>query len=83
MTAINSYLTEGRHPAGYPTWSYDFPNGHTASVIPDPHLPFHFKVVSTDPADAGQGAAVRGLTTEQVLAKLHALADLPKPEADA
>ena len=83
MTAINSYLTEGRHPAGYPTWSYTFPNGHTASVIPDPHLPFHFEVVSSDPADANRGAVASGLTTEQVLAKLRALADLPKVEVSA
>lgn len=62
-------------------WAYRFPNGHDATVIPDPHYrerPFLFEVESTDPDDLGSGRVVAGLTSEQVVAKLERLAGLPR-----
>jgi hypothetical protein len=68
----------------YPSlwWEYRFPNGHDASVIPDPRpeYPFRFEVESTDPDDIGAGRIAAGLTTEQVEAKLSKLAGLPRNE---
>lgn len=58
-------------------WRYEFPNGQSASVINDPHRPFRFEVLSDDPADAASGGVTPGLTSEQVEAKLHAIAALP------
>lgn len=57
-------------------WTYRFPNGHDASVIPDPRHPFRFEIESTDPDDVGSGRIAAGLTTEQVEAKLTKLATL-------
>ena len=64
-------------------WTYEFPNGHDASVILDPHpktLPFRFEVESSDPDDLGAGRIAGGLTTEQVEAKLARIACLPRNE---
>jgi hypothetical protein len=58
-------------------WLYEFPNGHTASVIVDHRQPFRFEVLSDDPADAGQGRIAAGLTSEQTEAKLAVIAGLP------
>jgi hypothetical protein len=63
-------------------WLYEFPNGHNASVIPDPHhvdRPFRFEVESTDP-DANPGGVDVNLTSEQVEAKLTKLMNLPTNE---
>jgi hypothetical protein len=78
------YLTYNA-PTGPPSWSYDFPNGHSASVVPDPHRtehPFRFEVWSTDPADDSRGNVAGGLTTDQVEAKLHQIAWLPPREGE-
>jgi hypothetical protein len=63
---------------GYINWTYEFPNGHTASVIADPRPanPFRFEVLSSDPADTGQGRVIARLTSEEVEAKLAKLAGL-------
>jgi hypothetical protein len=58
-------------------WVYRFPNDQEASVINDPSRPFRFEVLSDDPADAGRGRVAPGLTSDQVEAKLHAIAALP------
>lgn len=71
---LNRYRV--RNNAGF-GWSYRFPNGHEASVINDPHRPFRFEVLSDDPADTGRGRLAPGLTSEQVVAKLHVIAALP------
>ncbi|QKW15430.1 hypothetical protein [Verrucosispora sp. NA02020] len=57
-------------------WLYEFPNGHTASVINDPHRPFRFEVLSDDPDDAGRGGVVVGLASDEVEAKLRQIAAL-------
>ncbi|MEV5211289.1 hypothetical protein AB0K35_27835 [Micromonospora sp. NPDC053740] len=56
-------------------WRYEFPNGHDASVINDPHRLFRFEILS-DALNAPGGQVV-GLTSEQVEAKLHTIAALP------
>jgi hypothetical protein len=56
---------------------YEFPNGHSASVIVDLRHTFRFEVESTDPDDTTRGGHVAGLTTEQVEAKLAYLHSLP------
>jgi hypothetical protein len=56
-------------------WLYEFPNGHDASVINDPHQPLRFSLHSKA-LNVG-GDTVAGLTSEQVEAKLHAIAALP------
>ncbi len=83
---LSKFLTEEpRKPSGRMNWAYEFPNGHTASVINSPYddEPFRFEVLSTDPADAGRGFVTRNLTTEQVEAKLTAIADLSQREVAA
>jgi hypothetical protein len=68
----------------YPSlwWEYRFPNGHDASVIPDPRPehPFRFEIESTDPDDISSGRIVANLTTGQVEAKLTKVAGLPRNE---
>lgn len=58
---------------------YEFPNGHSASVIvdPRPQHPFRFEVESSDPDDIGRGGIVPGLSTSEVEAKLAEIAALP------
>jgi hypothetical protein len=50
-------------------WLYRFPNGRSASVIPALHHPFRFEIQVDD------DQPITGLTTEQVEAKLTALAN--------
>lgn len=66
-------------------WRYEFPNGHSASVIPEFHstAPFRFEVMSTDPDDRGRGGVVGDLGTGAVEAKLAKLAGLPQNEETA
>ncbi|MGS2615139.1 hypothetical protein ACVCAH_11530 [Micromonospora sp. LZ34] len=73
----NTRLDRFRVRGTYGGWVYRFPNGHEASVINDPSRPFRFEVLSDDPADAARGRVAPGLTSEQVEAKLHAIAALP------
>ncbi|WP_328344704.1 hypothetical protein [Micromonospora sp. NBC_00421] len=68
-------LTRYRKPSDI-GWVFEFPNGHTASVINDPSRPFRFEVLSDDPDDAGRGGAAVNLTTEQVEDKLQRIASL-------
>lgn len=71
-------------PAGIFWWprqrtswfSYEFPNGHTATVFPDSSNRNQWEVKSSDPADRPAGVAL-GLTTEQVEQKLTAIYGLP------
>lgn len=60
---------------------YAFPNGHHASVIPDPRTPLRFETHTSDPADNGRGGVTAALTSAQVEDKLVALAALPAPAA--
>jgi hypothetical protein len=82
MTNFTRYLKDSQTaPSLY--WLYEFPNGHNASVIPDPHYkdrPFRFEVESTDPDDATSGRLAINLTSEQVEAKLTKLLNLPTYE---
>jgi hypothetical protein len=63
-------------------WAFRFPNDHTASVVPDPRADqlFRWEVLSSDPADAGRGGVVSGLSTAEVEAKLAAIYNLPAVE---
>lgn len=88
IAAVDWALTHDTDPARYVTdydratgrAQYSFPNGHSASVIPDPKQPMRFEVSSSDPADAGCGQVVARLTSEQAEAKLATVAALPAPE---
>lgn len=50
------------------TWLYEFPNGHTVSVIPDPRRPLRFEVLVDDTTHAG-------LTSEQAEELIRATAN--------
>lgn len=65
-------------------WTYEFPNGHAASVIPDPRPehPFRFEIESSDPDDLGRGRILSNLDTNAVEWKLAKLAALPRNEED-
>jgi hypothetical protein len=87
---LSKHLTDSRFDGHRIWWTYEFPNGHSASVIPDPRpaSPFRFEVESSDPQDVitnpitttvGAGV-VCGLTTDEVEAKLAKLAALPQNE---
>jgi hypothetical protein len=82
MPDFTRYLKDSqRVPSLY--WLYEFPNGHDASVIPDPNYkdrPFRFEVESTDPDDATSGRLAVNLTTTEVEAKLTKLLNLPTYE---
>lgn len=77
---LDQYLTDSQ-TIGSPWWLYKFPNGHTASVIPDRSHTFRFEIESSDPADL-PARTLRGLSTEQVEKKLTAIRDLPPAEAN-
>lgn len=72
---FSRFLT--REPYGRSNWMFEFPNGHTASVINSPHPDelFRFEVLTSDPSDPVTG--ITGLSTEQVEAKLTEVAALP------
>lgn len=75
---VSRYLTDSQTVPSF--WRrYEFPNGHSVSVIvdPRPQHPFRFEVESTDPADVGRGGIVAGLSTAEVEAKLAGVAALP------
>lgn len=78
---FSNYLTDVVR-TGTRYWQYTFPNGHVASVIPDPHddRPFRFEIESTDPEDVGSGGILTDLTTGEVEAKLAKLAGLDQNE---
>jgi hypothetical protein len=56
-------------------WVYEFPNGHSASVINDPSRPFHFEIMSASLNVTG--GVTCGLTTKQVEVTLRNIATLP------
>jgi len=75
MTYLSDHVTTQVIPAT--VWTYEFPNGRTASVIPDPHTPLTFELLaSDDPRPHG------ALTTDQVRAKLTELAESPAVAVD-
>lgn len=87
---FSKHLTDSCFDGSHIWWTYEFPNGHSASVIPDPCSAnaFRFEVESSDPQDVitnpvtttvGAGV-VCGLTTDEVEAKLAKLAALPQNE---
>lgn len=59
-----------RHVIPATTWFFEFPNGRSASLIPDLHTPARFELLID-----GDPTAISGLTTEQAQAKLRELAD--------
>lgn len=63
-------------------WAYRFPNGRSASVIPDPRPehPFRFEMELTE-AD-GTTITLAGQTTAQVEAKLAEFAEPPAAAVD-
>ncbi|RKR92714.1 hypothetical protein BDK92_7192 [Micromonospora pisi] len=69
-------LEQFRQPTTF-GWRYEFPNNRMVTVINDDTAPFRFEVLSDDPADVATGNIRRGLTTEQVEAKLVAIYGMP------
>lgn len=61
-----------RHMQHAAVWTFDFPNGQTASLIPDLHIPARFELHSTA-LNVG-GDTIRGLTSAEVDAHLAAIA---------
>lgn len=68
-------------PAPSPWWRYRFPNGYTASVIPDLHQPFRFEVARYSVDDVEE-EVTSGLSTAEVEAKLAAIYNLPAAEKE-
>ncbi len=60
-----------------PSYRYRFPNGLTASVIPDPHpdAPFRFEICTDAPQYANRGGVVGYLSTDDVEAVLVRIAE--------
>jgi hypothetical protein len=78
---LAKYLVEhGRTPAPY--WKYQFPNGYTASVTVDlhPQRPFSFELLTDATTGADGRGLTAGLTSDQVVDQLTAIAGLPAPE---
>lgn len=81
---FTQHLTDSCFDGSRIWWTYEFPNGHSASVVPDPHRPFRFTVESTDPQDVAANpvrtttgvGTVSSVTTDEVEAKLTRLAAL-------
>jgi hypothetical protein len=85
MTAFARYLVDSQ-TAPYFWQHYEFPNGHSASVVLDQRQdknPFRFEVESSHPDDEGRGGIVAGLSTAEVEAKLAEIAALPTAEPNA
>lgn len=72
MENLSKYRVLAHLPYRFNGFAYDFPNGHTASVIPDPHEPMRFEVE----IDGSTRLTFAGLTTEQAEAKLAETAAL-------
>jgi len=47
---FSQYLTDSGR-IGDTWWTYDFPNGHSATISTDPRHPFRFVIESTAPED--------------------------------
>lgn len=74
-TFMSQYLVA--EATGGSSWVYRFPNGCTASVVPDRHRPFRFEVQCVDPANTSHGGVFAGLSTAEVEARLVAICNFP------
>ncbi len=60
-------------PLGRYVW--EFPNGHSGAVVPDTRMVMRWELL-----DAAETAEIKGLTAEQVEAKLAEVMALPNTE---